>query len=134
MGSTFSPWHACGNNYESYAAGMRRCAHLCLAEAACQLAPGDRNTEAAARQWEGIFGVRRIQNGLAFTNARLRFVPGEKGKSEGIASITIAVDGGKELNDIWDRAKEMGLCRDGWIDMLGIRWYLARASDGKSRL
>ncbi|RJE27612.1 hypothetical protein PHISCL_00037 [Aspergillus sclerotialis] len=134
VASTFSPWHACGSNYESYAAGMRRCAHLHLSEAVCRLAPGDTDTEKAAKQWEETFGTRRIQNSLEFTNGCLRFAPGVKGKPEGIASITIAVESSKNMNDILDRAREKGLWKDGWIDMLGIRWYLSRAADGNSRL
>ena len=134
VASTFSPWHPCGPNYESYAAGMRRCAHLHLAETICQLAPEDTDTEAAAKQWEGTFGVRRINDCLAFTNGSLRFAPGENGKTEAITSITIAVEGRNNLNNIWNRARDKGLCRDGWIDMLGVKWYIVPAGDGNSRL
>lgn len=134
--SRFSPWHACGTDYGSYSAGMRRCSHLQLVSAVCRLAPGDTDTQAAARQWEDLFGVPREQDELAFTNMRMRFTKGEEDKAEGLESITIAVEGEKRFNAMLDAAREEGLCGDGWINMLGIKWYfeLVGEGGGKSKL
>ena len=111
---------------------MKRCSHLHLVETVCRLTPEDTDTEAAAKQWEKIFGIPRIQNGLTFINGRLRFTPGEKGKPEGIESITLAVEGEKKFNDILDRARKEGLCGDGWINMLGLKWYFVRVDGGNN--
>ncbi len=132
--STFSPWHPAGQDYGSYSAGMKRCSHLHFVETVCRLAPEDADVEAAAKQWEGIFGVPSIKEKLVFTNGRVRFMPGEEGKPEGIVSITIAVEGEKNFNDILDRASKEGICGDGWIDMLGVKWYFVRTGGGNSRL
>ncbi|ELR05537.1 hypothetical protein VC83_09240 [Pseudogymnoascus destructans] len=131
--STFSPWHPLGPDYGSYSAGMKRCSHLRLVEVVCRLLPGDTDTEAAAAQWEDMFGVPRVQSKLVFTNGHVTFTPGEKGKPEGIVSVTIAVEGNKNFNDILNRAKNKGLYRDGSIDMVGVKWYLVR-DGGDSRL
>jgi len=134
LSSRFSPWHAAGPDYASYSAGMRRCSDLHLVGAICRLAPGDTDTEAAARRWEGVFGVPRVRDELAFTNARMRFTSGEKGKPEGLESITIAVEGEQRMAGILDRAREEGLCGDGWINMVGVKWYFVPASgDGNRR-
>lgn len=132
--STFSPWHACGPDYDTYSAGMKRCSHLHFIELVCRLVPDDSDTETAAKQWEEIFGVPRIRNELVFTNGRLRLTPGEEGKPEGIAMITIGVDGDDNLKAIFDRASEEGLYRDGWIDMLGVEWYFQRTGSRNSRI
>ena len=132
--SRFSPWHAAGSDYGSYSAGMKRCSHLHFVETVCRLTPGDTDVEAAAKQWEEIFGVPSIKEKLVFTNGRMRFTPGEEGKPEGIVSITIAVEGEQNFNGVLDRASEEGLCGDGWIDMLGVKWYFVRAGGRNSRL
>ncbi|KAF2641192.1 hypothetical protein P280DRAFT_399231 [Massarina eburnea CBS 473.64] len=119
----FSPWHACGSDYDTYSAGMKRVSHLSLEGCVLRLAPGDVGHEAAARQWEEIFGVARSRDLLAFTNARLGFVSGREGIKEGLLSITVGVRGKDRLHGILDRASKEGLCGDGWINMCGIRWY-----------
>jgi hypothetical protein len=121
--SRFSPWHACGTNYSSYSAGMKRCSHLRLVSVVCRLAPGDVDTQAAVRQWEELFGVPRVRDELAFTNAWMKFIQGREGEAEGLESITIAVEGEERFNAILDAAREESLCGDGWINMLGIKWY-----------
>jgi hypothetical protein len=119
----FSPWHACGADYSSYSTGMKRYSHLHLVNAVCRLAPGDLDTQAAARQWEQLFGVPRERDELTFTNMRMKFIKGIEGKAEGLESITIAVEGEEKFNTILNNAREEGLCGDGWINMLGVKWY-----------
>ncbi|PSN74043.1 hypothetical protein BS50DRAFT_595526 [Corynespora cassiicola Philippines] len=121
--SRFSPWHACGSDHKVYYPVMKRNAHLSLEGCVLRLAPGDVGHEAAARQWEEIFGVGRSRDLLAFTNSRLGFIPGREGESEGLVTITVGVDGTDRLQGILDRASKLGLCGDGWINMVGIRWY-----------
>ena len=130
----FSPWHAAGADYGSYSAAMKRCSDLHLVGAVCRLAPGDTDTEAAARRWEELFGMPRSRDELAFTNARMRFTSGEKGKPEGLESITIAVEGEERMAAILDRARKEGLCGDGWIDVVGVKWYLVQADDAGNRI
>ncbi|PGH06718.1 hypothetical protein GX51_02159 [Blastomyces parvus] len=127
--SRFAPWHACGSDYDSYSKGMKRTADLHLVDVTCRLAPGDEDTDAALKQWEETFGISRSPGHLQFTNARMRFLPGIAGKSEGLADITIAVRGEERLEGIFDRARELGLpSGDGWVDMLGARWHFVAAS------
>jgi len=121
--SRFSPWHACGADYEKYSSGMKRAAHLNLEGCILRLAPGDAGYEAASREWEAVFGVKRSRALLAFTNAQLGFVPGEEGKPEGLVCITVGVNGREKFQAILDRASREGLCGDGWISMCGIKWY-----------
>ncbi|KAF2009478.1 hypothetical protein BU24DRAFT_75694 [Aaosphaeria arxii CBS 175.79] len=121
--SRFSPWHACGSDHKVYYPGMKRASHLSLEGCVLRLAPGDVGHEAAARQWEEIFGVVRSRDLLAFTNARVGFVPGEEGKHEGIVSITVGVRGKENLEGILERAKKEGLCGNGWIEMVGVKWH-----------
>ena len=92
--------------------------------ATCRLAPGDKDTESAAKQWERLFGVQRNGNSLEFTNMRLRFIPGEKGKAEGLANIVIGVEGKEGLRRILESATKEGLRVDeeGRVEMLGVRW------------
>lgn len=130
----YSPWHAAGKDYARYSAGMKRCSDLQLVGAVCRLAPGDNNTEGAAAQWETIFGVPRTRDQLAFTNARMAFTKGEEGKPEGLLSITIAVEGKDRMETILDRAREQGLCGDGWINMVGVRWFLVLADEPGARI
>ena len=134
LGSRFSPWHAAGADYNSYSAGMKRCSDLRLVGAVCRLAPGIADTVAAARRWEEIFGVPRVRDELVFTNARVRFVPGVEGNLEGLESITIAVEGEERMAGILDRARKEGLCGDGWINMVGVKWYFVHAGDAGSRV
>lgn len=131
--SRFSPWHACGTDIDRYTSGMKRAQHLTLEGCVLRLQPGDLGHEAAARQWEEIFGVVRSRDLLAFTNARLGFIPGRKGQPEGLASITIGVKGKDEYDAILERARDAGLCGDGGIDMCGVRWYLALTGHGASQ-
>ncbi|RYN46519.1 hypothetical protein AA0114_g8309 [Alternaria tenuissima] len=131
--SRFSPWHACGSDVERYTTSMRRTQHLTLEGCVLRLQPGDLGHEAAAREWEGIFGVARIRDLLAFTNARLGFIPGKKGQSEGLVAITIGVKGKSEYDAILKRARDAGLWTDGGIDMCGVRWHLALTGLGASQ-
>ncbi|KAK2767069.1 hypothetical protein FQN54_006388 [Arachnomyces sp. PD_36] len=132
--SRFSPWHACGSDYNAYSTVMKRCSHLRFVEAVCRLDPGEADTEAAAKQWERTFGTPRREDGLVFTNGAVKFIPGEEGKPEGIASITIAVEGESKFNAILNRARDQGLCGDGWINMLGVKWYFVCVDGPNSRL
>ncbi|KAL2367131.1 hypothetical protein RJZ57_008530, partial [Blastomyces gilchristii] len=68
-----------------------RTADLHLADVTCRLAPGDEDTDAALKQWEETFGIPGGPGHLQFTNARMRFLPGMEGKSEGFADVSIAV-------------------------------------------
>lgn len=131
--SRFSPWHACGNDYTSYAAGMKRHSDLHLVGAVCRLAPGNCDSQAAAKLWEEVFGVQRNQDQLAFTNAQIRFVPGVEGQPEGLESITVAVEGEERMAGILDRASKEGLCGNGWINMVGVKWYFVLAGVGEGR-
>ena len=98
-----------------------------------RLAPGDLGHEAAASQWEDIFGVARSRDLLAFTNARLGFVPGREGESEGLVSITVGVNGRAKLEGILERAREQRVCGDGWINMCGIKWYFVLTAVGEAK-
>ena len=120
--SRFSPWHACGPDHTTYYPGMKRSAHLSLEGCVLRLQPGDYDHEAAARQWEEIFGVERSRDLLAFTNARIGFVPGQRGRSEGLVSLTIGVKGRDKLDAILRRAREAGVCDDGGVQMCGVKW------------
>lgn len=134
--SRYSPWHACGNDYESYSAKMKQCAHLEFVSATCRLEPGDDDTERAAKQWERLFGVASRDSELLFTNMRLTFVPGVEGKSTGLESITIRVNSKQHFDRILDAASKLGLREASCIHMLGLKWHIVLA-DGwqeKSRL
>ena len=135
LSTRFSPWHACGplSSYPTYSAIMKRHSDLHLVGVVLRLAPGDSETEAASRQWEGIFGVPRSRDLLAFTNARMGFIRGEEGEREGLVSITIAVEGKERLSGILHRASKAGLCGDGWIDICGVKWYFVEAGQPKER-
>jgi hypothetical protein len=123
--SRFSPWHACGTDIARCRAGMERTQHLTLEGCVLRLQPGDLGHEAAAREWEEIFGVARSRDLLAFTNARLGFVPGREGQQEGLVSITIGVRGKDEYDAILERARQAGVRGNGGIDICGVKWYLA---------
>jgi len=123
--SRFSPWHACGSDVDRYRAGMQRTEHLTLEGCVLRLQPGDLGHEAAAREWEAIFGVVRSRDLLAFTNARLGFIPGRQGQPEGLVSITIGVKGQDKYDAILERARQAGVCGNDGIDMCGVKWSLA---------
>lgn len=129
--SPFSPWHACGSDYERYSAGMKRCSHLRLVSAACRLAPRNTDPEAAAQQWQDYFGVEKRGSELAFTNARLKFLPGADGQQEGLESITIEVRGKTRFDKLLDAVSKEGLCGDGWTNLLGLKWYFTLKEDEK---
>ena len=103
--SRFSPWHACGPDVEIHIRGMKRAQHLTLEGCVLRLQPGDINHEAAARQWETIFGVTRSRDLLALTKARM----GSEGQPEGLVSITIGVKGRKRYDAILERARNAGI-------------------------
>jgi hypothetical protein len=125
VASRFSPWHACGSQYERYSAAMERSGHLGLGGCALRLRPDESDCEAAARQWEDLFGVARSWDSLTFVNARLRFLPGRVGQPEGLVSITVRVSDQISLDAIVERAKQIGACADGGITMCGISWKLS---------
>lgn len=120
--SRFSPWHACGGDYSSYSAAMSRCSHLQLIGADCRLAPGDSDTESAARKWSEIFGIKQEGNELVFTNSRLRFSKGSAHKPEGLESITIGIRGRKAYEQILARAQRGNVSQSGGAAMLGVQW------------
>jgi hypothetical protein len=132
--SRFSPWHACGSDYKAYFPGMKRSAHLALEGCVLRLQPGDYGHELAARQWEDIFGVARSRDLLAFTNARMGFIPGRNCQPEGLVSITVGVETQEKLNAILERAREAGVYNDNCVDMCGIRWNFVLTGHGKSKL
>ncbi|KAJ4298962.1 hypothetical protein N0V90_004206 [Kalmusia sp. IMI 367209] len=129
----FSPWHACGSDYDSYFEGMKRTSDLTLEGCVLRLAPGDVGHEDAARQWEEVFGVGRSRDLLAFTNARLGFIIGKEGEREGLVSVTVGVNGKKRFDGILERASKAGLCGDGWINMCGVKWYFVLTGHDESK-
>ena len=132
--SRFSPWHACGSDHKTYYPCMRRSAHLSLEGCILQLQPGDYGHEAAARQWEEIFGVTRNRDLLAFTNARMGFVPSQDASPEGLVSITVGVRGEAHLDGIFERARELGVCQNGVVNMCGVRWNFVLTGQEASKL
>jgi hypothetical protein len=124
-----SPWIPLGPKARTslYLECMRQSTHVRLVGVILRLNPSDIDTEGAAKQWEQIFGVHRRKDMLCFTNARLGFVAGLKGEREGIHSITLAVQGKARMDRMLWAAKEEGICGDGWVNMLGIRWYFIQA-------
>jgi hypothetical protein len=66
----------------------------------------------------------------------MKFIRGREGEAEGLESITIAVKGEERFNAILDAAREEGLCGDGSINMLGVKWYFVLVGEGggKSKL
>jgi len=67
---------------------------------------------------------------------RMKFIRGQEDEPEGLESITIAVEGEEKFNAILNAAREEGLCGDGWINMLGVKWYFVLVGEGggKSKL
>lgn len=131
LNSRFSPWHACGTDHKAYFPGMKRSEHLSLQGCVLRLQPGDCGHEAASREWEEIFGVARSRDLLAFTNARVGFVPGKEGLSEGLISITVGVKGKDKLEAIQKRASEAGVWTDQGIEMCGVKWgFVLTGHDG----
>ncbi|KAF2849603.1 hypothetical protein T440DRAFT_452502 [Plenodomus tracheiphilus IPT5] len=128
--SRFSPWHACGSDYDAYSVGMRNTSHLSLQGCVLRLHPDDLDHEAASRQWEDIFGVGRSRDLLAFTNARLGFVRGREGQSEGLLSIVVGIDGQAKRDALVERAKLAGVYRGDHVEMCGVKWYLSLTGQG----
>lgn len=133
LASAFSPWHACGSEYEKYAAGMERASHLKLVGAACRLGPGQTDTQGAAQQWQNYFGVERQESELVYTNARLKFVAGSNALPEGLESITIQVQGKDRLNEMLAAARREGLGDDGGMRFLGLTWRFVLAEEPHHR-
>jgi hypothetical protein len=128
----FSPWHACGKDYPSYSAGMKRHASLSLLGCVLRLAPGDYDAELGSKQWEDMFGIARSRDLLAFTNSRIGFIPGREGEPEGLVSITVGVKGQKSVEDIYERARGIGLSiEQGGIAMVGVRWFFSNMGEEK---
>lgn len=132
--ASFGPWEPAGSlaEWPQYSAVMERNADLKLVGATLRLKMGDVDVEGAARKWEEVFGIARSRDLLQFTNAKVGFVRDVDGKGEGLESITIAVKGRKRFEGILQRAKEMGLCGDGWINLGGIRWFFVYDGEPKS--
>jgi hypothetical protein len=128
----FSPWHACGPDYKAYSAVMKRTTGLTLEGCVLRLAPDDSDHEAAARQWENIFGVVRSRDLLAFTNARLGFVKGQDGLHEGLVSITVGVNDMDELEAIRVRARKAGVYGPEGITMCGVLWHFTLTGHGET--
>jgi hypothetical protein len=81
-----------------------------------------------------MFGVVRSRDLLAFTNARVGFIRGAEGQPEGIVSMTIGVTGKDKLQGILDRARKAGLLgEDGWVKLLGVKWYFYLATLGEAK-
>jgi hypothetical protein len=142
LGERFSPWHAAGPkaSYKEYSAGMRRHADLHLLSVVLRLAPGDKDVVGAAKQWERLFGVKRVSDTeVGFTNAKMGFVEGKEGMNEGLVEIVIGVEGRERLKGILERAREEGLVFDGEkrVEMLGVQWSFTLvdgSEGGRSRL
>ncbi|KAF2998567.1 hypothetical protein E8E13_005776 [Curvularia kusanoi] len=132
--SRFSLWHACGSDHKTYLSGMKRSAHLSLEGCILRLQPGDHDHEAAARQWENTFGVGRSRDLLAFTNARLGFIAGQEGCSDGLISITVGVRGYDNLDAILQRAKQAGIWNNGGVQMCGVRWNFILTGQDDAKL
>ncbi|KAJ9614469.1 hypothetical protein H2200_002606 [Cladophialophora chaetospira] len=130
--STFSPWHACGPDFDSYSAGMKRCSHLKLISATLRLGAGQSDVGKAAQQWEDYFGIKREQDQLLFTNARLKFIAGVEGQPDGLDSITIQIKGKERYEKTLERAAKEGVCGDGWVNLLGVKWYFV-LDDGEGQ-
>jgi hypothetical protein len=140
MKERIAPWHACGpsSGFEQYREVMRQHCHLHLLAASLQLAPGDHDVEGAARQWEDLFGVKRVGKGEAgFTNARMLFLAGHDGEKEGLKEIVVGVEGVEQLSGILKRAGIEGLQileergRAGTLWMLGVRWRFVLLDEGR---
>lgn len=119
----FSKWHACGPDFERYSRLMRKFSDLHLLGVLLRLGEGDVDTEGAAREWRDVFGVGMSRDLLAFTNARMGFVRGRKGREAGLESLTIGVEGRERFSVILRRAREDGVCGEGWVNMCGVKWY-----------
>lgn len=132
LATRFSPWHACGSHSNVYS-GMERTAHLTLEGCVLRLQPGDGGHEAAARQWEDVFGVGRSRDLLAFTNARLGFIPGQRGQPDGLVSITVGVNTEAKRDAILQRARDAGIWGDGWMEMCGVKWYVVLTGRRESK-
>jgi hypothetical protein len=127
LGERFSPWHALGpkSSYNTYAAGVRRHADLHLLSAKLRLAPGGRDIASAAKQWESLFGVKRLSDTeVGFTNAKMGFVEGKDRTIGGLVEVVIGVEGTERLNGILESAISEGLEFDGEkrVEMLGLKW------------
>ena len=117
---------------------MKRHGHLHLLGAILQLAPGDVDVEGAAKQWETLFGVKKVGIGeVRFTNSRLAFLNGQEGKSEGLKEIVVGVEGREKLLSILERARKEGFEVDervggkgGQFSMFGVTWRIISLETG----
>jgi hypothetical protein len=117
---------------------MKRHSNLHLLSATCRLAPGNEDTDGAARQWEDVFGVKRgtSKGQNEFVNAKLKFIPGMQGERDGLVEICIGVEGNVAWSNVLGRADRAGvLGNDGIVDMVGVRWKFVLLEGGeKSKL
>ncbi|KAF9884890.1 hypothetical protein FE257_000957 [Aspergillus nanangensis] len=133
VGARFSPWHACGPDFGAYAAAMERHSHLHLLQATCRLAPGKEDIEQAARVWENTFGTRREGSDLVFTNSRLKFKRGVDQLPEGLESLTIGIQGKRRYEEVYRRAREINVIKDGRVVMLGVEWHFVELPENEAR-
>lgn len=127
LADRFSPWHACGAEYDRYVQDMKRTAHLHLIGCNLHLGGGETDSAGAGKQWSENFGIPVTRDELAFSNARIGFSCGQDDRPEGLADITIAVDQVDQMNVILDRARAAGktVHKPGdWFEMVGVRWNL----------
>ena len=135
----FSPWHACGQSYTGeagYAAKMKKAGGLWLRGVVLRV-----NGEGgeAAEKWRSLFGLQKSRDGggVGFTNCEMGFRETGEGESEGMESVTVGVEGRGVLEGVKERAKKEGVWRDeegGYMDMLGVKWFLVSMREGKEQL
>ncbi|KAF2674494.1 hypothetical protein BT63DRAFT_419784 [Microthyrium microscopicum] len=130
LDTAVSPWHGFPGDFGVYSKEMRRTAHMKIAKVTFRLKEGDDDILGAVKGWRDIFGVPLVGTTSVFTNATMEFLPGEKGRREGLESVTITVEGKKDFEGILKRASEEGLCGDGWINLCGVKWYFVYAGEG----
>lgn len=132
----FSPWHACGKDFERYTSLMKQTSDLHLLGCTLALGPDDQDTAGAVQQWSTIFSIPATGNQIAFTNARMGFVGGQEGTPEGLQTITVGVETKERLQDILERAQDAGLCdlSAQTIKMVGVRWHLVLLDAFQARL
>jgi hypothetical protein len=124
--SRFSPWHACGKDYDEYVEVMKATSHLHLLGCDLQVARQD-HPEQAASQWSDMFGIPVTGNKLCFTNAELVFQPAISSAIEGLRRVTVGVETQQQLDAILDRARSEGLVGDAastTFQMVGIEWNI----------
>jgi hypothetical protein len=124
--SRFSPWHACGKDYDHYVEVMKANSQLYLLGCDLQVEQ-QQDPEQAATQWADLFGIPVAGHKLCFTNAELVFQPAGALTTEGLRRITVGVETQQQLGAIRDRARDNGLVVDpasSTIHMVGVEWHI----------